>query len=376
MRIIFLLPDLPRSGAATRTVHLANVLIGRGASVDIAVFLRHVDQGLEAYLGQSGIRLLRLTSRPDRRRVRALLSSHDTVVHAAMPMAGLIGLAIARLHRRPLVYSFTNCLHTQRPLREMSILDGLKAGLERFLADSADAVHAVSHSVGEQIIRSNATAASKMHPIVHRLTPPIDDDMSATAADQVFADAFPRLLVVGRLLPHKRVIDAIHAFATVRRHWPRAKLVVLGSGPLLADLRHLADTLQLGDAVVLPGVSSNLRAYMERADLLVHPSLYEGYPRVVVEAEALGLPVVSIDSPYGREAKGKYDRVILVRPFDSGALAKAVLATLARPIPPVRPSAADDVGKRLETLYHSLLGPPAMGEAPPTPSQEGAEVAS
>jgi glycosyltransferase involved in cell wall biosynthesis len=144
---------------------------------------------------------------------------------------------------------------------------------------------------------------------------------------------------------------------------------------MLADLRHVADRLHLGDAVVLLGESPNLRAYMEPADLLLHPSLYEGYPRVVVEAEALGLPVVTVDTPYGREAERKYRRIILVRPFDSGALAKAVLAALGGPMPPAPPYDADDVGKSFETLYHRLLGPPVMAEAPPTSPQDCAEVA-
>ncbi len=50
MRVIFLLPDLPRSGAATRTIHLAELLVELGISIEVATFLAHVDSGLEARL--------------------------------------------------------------------------------------------------------------------------------------------------------------------------------------------------------------------------------------------------------------------------------------------------------------------------------------
>jgi glycosyltransferase involved in cell wall biosynthesis len=329
--------------------------MARGISANVVVYLRQIDSELEARLGKSGIRLLSLSSRSDLRRLRVLLSSPEALVHAATPIAGLVGLAIARLHRRPLVYSFTNCLHAQRPLRRMSGIDRLKAILERVLAASADAVHSVSKAVSEQIVRSNPAVKPRLFSIVHRFTEPVDGATTADLPVPRFANAYPRLLLVARLLPHKRVMDAVEAFATVRLQWPEAKLVVLGKGPLLASIRHAANALHLHDAVAIVGESSTLRTYMEQADLLVHPSLFEGFPRVIAEAEMLGLPVVSVDAPYSREAREKYDRVSLARPFDSSALAEAVLRALPTLKSPVLRDASDDTVETFERMYRSLL---------------------
>jgi glycosyltransferase involved in cell wall biosynthesis len=60
------------------------------------------------------------------------------------------------------------------------------------------------------------------------------------------------------------------------------------------------------------------------ADVLVHPSLYEGYPRVGAEARALALPIVSVDSPYGRELARGGGTVRLARPCDGQSLAAAI----------------------------------------------------
>lgn len=302
MRVIFLLPDLPRSGAATRTVHLAEHLVELGVSVDVATFLARIDSGLEARLRGSGIGVLRLTTGAGVRRLRQILSGGtDTVIHAAMPTAGLVGLCLARAYAHPMVYSFTNCLHTQRPFRQRSLLDHLKAALERLLASHSDALHAVSQSLAAQVRRSYPQAAMRTYAIVHPVTPPIQDNGDATVNSQAVADAYPKLLAVGRLLPHKRLADTIRAMGSVRLHWPQAMFVVLGVGPELDHLQSLIDELGLGDNVCLQGECPNPKVYFAWADMLLHPSLYEGYPRVVAEAQAMLLPVVSIDSPYGRE---------------------------------------------------------------------------
>jgi glycosyltransferase involved in cell wall biosynthesis len=357
MQIIFLLPDLPRSGAATRTVYLAEHLVEQGASVHVATFLRRVDAGMAARLERSGIGVLRLPTGSAVLQLRHLLrSGKDTIVHAAMPTAGLLGLCLARAYAHPMVYTYTNCLHIQRPFRRLSVLDILKARLERLMADHSEALHTVSHSVATQLRRSYPHATARTHAIVYPSTPPIGEDVVTGISCPGFADAYPKLLAVGRLLPHKRFGDAIKAITSVRLHWPRAMLVVLGAGPELGPLQCLVSELGLSDNVCLPGESRTPEAYFAWADLLLHPSLYEGYPRVAAEACATLLPVVSIDTPYGRELTRMSGRVQVARPCDSESLAKAILAALAQGSPSQVVDHPSDAGREIHSLYHQLLG--------------------
>lgn len=101
----------------------------------------------------------------------------------------------------------------------------------------------------------------------------------------------PRFLILGRLVPHKRVALALELWERVR---PRTggSLVVVGDGPELARLRAIA-----GADVEFTGSVDDERKWREfgTAWLLVHPAHHEGWGTVVMEAAATGLPTVGFD---------------------------------------------------------------------------------
>jgi glycosyltransferase involved in cell wall biosynthesis len=360
MLVVFLLPDLPRSGAATRTVHLAEGLTSIGISVAVAAFGR-ADPDLTARLRKAGINVLQSLS------AVWLLSRYvrnhsDIVLHAAMPTAGLACWLLSRWYGLPMVYSYTNCLHRERPFRRWTPMDSLKAIIERFIAVRCDVLHAVSESVAEQLKASFPQSAERVLVFVHPPTAPAD---TGTARIDLtgFSDAYPKLLAVGRLLPHKRFDDAIRAVAILRNRWPKAALVIAGNGPELAKLRALTQELGADANVKLTGQSRSLTDLFMWADVLVHPSLYEGYPRVGAEARALALPIVSVDSPYGRELARGDGTVRLARPCDGLSLAAAIgnVATADTGQPPgyadnQQIQELSDTYRRLATRAHPRIG--------------------
>ncbi len=104
------------------------------------------------------------------------------------------------------------------------------------------------------------------------------------------------VLFVGRIAPEKNLEALLEAIIPLD-----ARLVFIGEGKLRADLqRRFAE---LGDRVLWEGNVPNaeIPGYLNRADIFVLPSLYEGHPKVVLEAMACGVPVVGADSPGIRE---------------------------------------------------------------------------
>src|SRR5437764_8744478 len=100
MCIVFILPDLPLSGAATRTVHIAEHLVGEGNRVMVCTLLSTLDKSLAERLRQSGIEVQRLGTIRGFRRVHKLAGGPvQTVIHSAMPTAGVAGLLLARIYR-------------------------------------------------------------------------------------------------------------------------------------------------------------------------------------------------------------------------------------------------------------------------------------
>ncbi len=138
----------------------------------------------------------------------------------------------------------------------------------------------------------------------------------------------PVLLSVGRLVPQKDYPTLLRAFALVRKT-VNARLIILGEGRDRKALEALADELQVRKHIDLPGFAENPYAYMSRADLFVLSSRWEGLVNVVIEAMAVGAPIVSTDCPSGPAeilAHGRYG--MLVPTKDHRGLADAILATL------------------------------------------------
>jgi CDP-glycerol glycerophosphotransferase len=100
-------------------------------------------------------------------------------------------------------------------------------------------------------------------------------------------------VTVGRLSPEKNHKRLVRAFAQVHAADPLTRLVVIGGGPLLGQLRKQVRRLGLEDSVVLAGPQPNPWVIMAQCDCFLLSSDYEGQPMVILEARVLGLPVVS-----------------------------------------------------------------------------------
>lgn len=107
-------------------------------------------------------------------------------------------------------------------------------------------------------------------------------------------DHDPIILCVGRLERQKDFELALRAFAELSP-LGRARLVILGEGPDRQRLLDIARRLGIAARVDLPGHVSNVSEWIGRARLMLMTSRYEGFPAVLVEARALGLPVVTTD---------------------------------------------------------------------------------
>lgn len=95
---------------------------------------------------------------------------------------------------------------------------------------------------------------------------------------------------VGRFATVKNHAFIIAFFAQFRHLVPNAHLVLVGDGPLRGEIEALIAREGLSDSVHLLGVRDNVPAIMNSLDLFVMPSLYEGLPVVLIEAQAAGVP--------------------------------------------------------------------------------------
>ena len=138
------------------------------------------------------------------------------------------------------------------------------------------------------------------------------------------------ILAVGRLVLQKDHKTLIEAFSLLPKGI-KAKLVILGEGPLRAELESLVYKLELVESVSLPGFKIDPYPWLHSSDLFVLSSRFEGFGNVIVEAFECGIPVVSTNCPSGPSEileDGRYGKLVPIQ--DSSAMAIAILESLTK----------------------------------------------
>lgn len=333
-RIALFIPDLRIGGAERVFLTLAKAFVERGHTVDLVLAraegellseaprgARVVDLGAtELRFGLLGLGLstvLKLTGYLKREQPQAMLST--------LTGANLVAVMARSLAR----------VDTRLVLREASSLRNLRHAarfhLMCLLYPGADAVVALTQKMGSELSGKLGLSPSKVTVVSN----PVDlPKLQASASESLDHAYFERarcsvIVAIGRLVPEKNFPALIQAFALTRQRNAEARLIILGEGALRPELEKLVTDLGLSSEVAMPGFDPNPYRWMSRAQLLAISSLWEGYPNVVLEAMALGVPVVATDyDPSIREILEHSDRASLVPAGDVEALAQALCASL------------------------------------------------
>jgi glycosyltransferase involved in cell wall biosynthesis len=198
----------------------------------------------------------------------------------------------------------------------------------------ADALIVPSRGAREDVAQIARLPQGRIHVIPSPVVSPV---LSRLASEPVNHPWFrpgspPVILGVGELCARKDFATLIRAFAKVREH-RCCRLVILGEGRKRSALMDLSLKLGVGNDVLLPGFVKNPYAYMGKAALFVLSSNCEGAPIVLLEAMAVGAPVVTTDCPSGpREIldDGRFGPLVPVG--DSARMAEAMIDVLDHPL--------------------------------------------
>jgi len=232
--------------------------------------------------------------------VFALYSEYDQFVSVSHQLTELNRVELAE-------YAPADRFHTVRNFPDVEHVSlGARRPLSEFFAES-DAQH---EAADEQI-------------------PPRPAWYEALQADEGDLRWF---VTVGRLSPEKNHARLIRSFLAVHAEHPEARLLIVGGGPLQADLQRQIDDAGLSDVAFLTGAQRNPYALLSASDCFVLSSLYEGQPMVLIEAAICELPIVSTSfgSVYGALPEGS----IRIVDQDDDALAGGLTAFLDGEVPP------------------------------------------
>jgi glycosyltransferase involved in cell wall biosynthesis/GNAT superfamily N-acetyltransferase len=328
VRVLWVVKGLGPGGAERLLVAAARAHDPRRVHVDCAYVLPHKDH-LVGALEAAGVRCTCLSSRardpswPVALR-RVLAAGDFDVVHVHSPVPGSVARAWVRAmppERRPAVISTEhNTWQRHRAATRWA---------NRVTSRWDAATFAVS---GETAASMSGPAAARAHVLLHGI------DVAGVAEQREHREAVraelgigPDELVVGTVAnvtlqkAYPTLLQAARRVADRGRH---VRVVAVGQGPLEQQMRDLVSTLGLEHTVLLTGFRDDAVRVMAAFDVFTLASDWEGLPVALMEALALGLPVVA--TRVGGVAEALTDGVdaVLVPPGDAGALADGWLRVL------------------------------------------------
>lgn len=219
-----------------------------------------------------------------------------TIVHSRN-LSGLDALLPARLA------GVAHCVHGEHGW-DVDNLDGRKwrpALLRRLHSPLVGRYITVSKDLERFLVNRVGIAATRVSQVYNgvdtdRFTPfpskPVD-----WLPREFQGDGLVLIGAVARIQPVKDHATLLRAFSAVIANQPdlrnRLRLMVVGDGPLLADLRALADSLKITDLTWFPGALDNIPDVLRALDVFVLPSLNEGISNTILEAMAAGVPIIA-----------------------------------------------------------------------------------
>jgi glycosyltransferase involved in cell wall biosynthesis len=335
MRIALLVPTMETGGVERVFVNLASGLRECGAQVDLVVgraggpMTRFVPRDVQVFDLESD-RMLKSVPR---------LAKYLRTRKPEALIAGMTQSSAAAVLARALIRGKTKIVATEHNMMSWSVANHsqLKYRLMprwgRLAFQSADHVVAVSAGLVDDLSAQTGISPDRFRVIYN---PVISDALYAAAAEPLEHPWFqsgqpPVILAVGRLDRQKDFPMLIRAFRYIRDRRP-ARLVILGEGSDRSRIENVVHELRLNEDVALPGSEPNPYRFMKRAAAFALSSESEGFGVVLVEALALGLPVVSTNCTSGPAeilCDGEYGA--LVPTGDHEAMARALLRTLEGP---------------------------------------------
>ncbi len=347
MKVAFVL-GTSTGGTARHVRMLAGGYAARGVAAEV-FGPAQTDRDF-AFSAQAGFTPVEIAGRPrvlhDLRaiaRLRRLIRAwQPDVMHAHGLRAGAL-TAIALAFVRPSMYH-------PRPALVVTVHNAPAVGgvtgaiyrvLELIVARTADSVLCVSpdleqrmrtagaRRVGRALVPADAVPVPTVTPDAGCRRAAATGNISAETRAVSSADpGRPMVLAVGRLAAQKGFGTLLDAAASWRDMRPEPLLVVVGEGPLEAELKSQAARLKLD--VRFPGHRDDVPALLASAAVFVLPSVWEGQPLILQEALRAGVPIVAARVGGTPELTGE-DAALLVPPGEVARLADAVRAALTDP---------------------------------------------
>lgn len=309
-------------------MQLAMALLGAGCNVSVVSMMEPTafTEELEA----AGVRVVSLRMKPGRPNIGGVVrffsylrAFQPNLIHGHMFHASILARFARVFTGTPVVctiHSEIECSHRKTSAR-------LREWIYRVTDAACSRTTAVSERIRQRYVQEKIVPSHRIEVIDNGVDPerfrPCPERRQRTRTALGWQDCFV-WLAVGRLELAKDYPKLITAFQKIREQCPFSKLAIVGKGRLRPQIEHLIECNGLQGVVSLLGSRTDVPDLMNASDALVMCSAWEGGPLVLLEAGAMGRPVIATEVGAAPQIVLPGQTGLLVPPRNPAALAQAM----------------------------------------------------
>lgn len=269
------------------------------------------------------------------RLIRVFRRERPTMVHSITPKAGLLSMIAAWICHVPVrLHTFTGLVFptaTGLKQRILMLTDRITCACATHIVPEGEGVKndLINYGITRKPLRvlgyGNVRGVDMQH---YSRTPEVMAAAQPIMRSEVFTFVF-----VGRVVRDKGINELVQAFARLHAHEPATRLILVGRfednlDPVSPQTRQ---TIEQNDSIEAVGSQADVRPWLAASDALVFPSYREGFPNVVLEAGAMGLPSIVTAINGSREIVVEGKNGVIVPPRDADALYAAMMRFVQQP---------------------------------------------
>ncbi len=286
MKVIQIMPEFGLAGAETMCENLSYELMRQGDDVMI-ISLYEYHSAITERLEKKGIKVFYLDKKPGLdfsmigKMIKIFKSEKPDVIHThryvmqyAIPAAIIAGVK----HR----------VHTVHNIAQKENTNVARKVNNLFYKFAHVIPVALSEEVQKTIVEEYHIDSKNIPVILNG----IDLSKCIVKTNYEVNDYF-NILHIGRFSEQKNHIGLIEAFSIFVKKHPNAILSLIGDGEKKEEIQQLVIEKGISDKVKFLGIKSNVYSYLNKADVFILPSIYEGVPMTLIEAMGTGLPIIA-----------------------------------------------------------------------------------
>ena len=269
------------------------------------------------------------------RLIRVFRRERPDMVHSITPKAGLLSMIAAWVCRVPVrLHTFTGLVFpTAAGLKQKILIltDRITCACATHIVPEGEGVKndLINYGITRKPLRvlgyGNVRGVDMQH---YSRTPEV-----MAAAQPIMRSGVFTFVFVGRVVRDKGINELVQAFARLNAQESATRLILVGRfednlDPVSPQTRQ---TIEQNDSIEAVGSQADVRPWLAASDALVFPSYREGFPNVVLEAGAMGLPSIVTDINGSREIIVEGKNGVIVPPRDARALLQAMTQFVQNP---------------------------------------------